>query len=272
MASLAGPDWLASTLIRLQSLPDPTDPDAANAATQDGLAQGSAAILAPALLQANALPSSLAHPTWVEGWASLEPDAWQTLKEGMHHITESSSDLNGEAILHRHLSAAMLRDERLDLGWIHDPRDPALALCLAPPALFSALLQFAGLMVLGPSIRRIIVRSELATLERQFGAESMEFVRRTAPRLWAGDVHAPRIQVEDAVSQTQLWGGSLLACAFATGAAPVARRGSLRLPRLSENGLALPAGLSEPPQALGVCLALLRELDASWLSHFPALH
>ncbi len=272
MASLTGPDWLASTLIRLQSLPDPTDTDVTNAGTQDGLALGSAAILAPALLRANALPSSLAHPTWLASWAALGPDAWRTLEEGMRYLTDSSSDLNGEAILHRHLSAAMLRDAQLDLGWIQDPRDPALPLCIAPPNLFSALLQSAGLLLLGPGIRRIIVRSELAALEQQFGAESMDFVRRTAPRLWAGDAQAPRVQVEDAVNQAQLWGSLLLACAFAAGAVPVARRGSLRLPLPPGNGLALPAGLSEPPQALGVCIALLRELDASWLSHFPALH
>ncbi len=287
MASAVAPNWLASSLVAM--LVPPEGPwGAADAFPSPGSA--SAQVLAPVLLQANVLPSRLAHPLWLEAWADLASGLWGRVLEALLRLGAQGSPVNGEAILHRHVSAAMLRDQSLDLGWIDGPTDPALPLCLAPPPLFSSVLRAAGLVLVGPSIRQVIVRSDLARIEQQMGAESMEFVRRAAPRLWAGDGQGPRVQADALETQVEQWGCALLAHAFSAGEGPVARRGRLRLPPaavvagekanevplkpLESAGMgihALPGTLSDPLQALALCRALIQERDAQWLSHFPAL-
>lgn len=258
------------------------------------------------MLEANALPSRLAHPAMLEAWAirvgvaasgsAFEADAradarateraaeqtgacvLQRLRDALERL--GGQAVSGEAILHRHVSAAMLSDAALGLGWIESPDDPALALCTAPPPLFTAVQRAAGLMMLGPGIRQVISRSDLVLMEQQIGPESMDFVRRVAPRLWIGGTVA-RVDAAEISAQALAWGGQLLARAWAIASPPVARRGMLRLP--PEVGAVagtvtgdefrpgrLSGRLPAPAQALALARAILHELDAVWLSHFPA--
>ncbi len=229
-----------------------------------------ATALARAMLEANALPSSLAHPARLEAWGGAGTGLWPRLREVLGRLA-ADTRVAGEGILHRHVSAALLRDPALGLGWIDSPEDPALALCAAPAHLFDSLQRHAGLVLLGPAIRQVIARAELAALEMQLGPGSLEFVRRQAPRLWAGGGGAPALRVEAATvsEQTLRWGAEVLARAFEAASPPVTRRGHLRLPP-QVGREPLPAGLDEPHQALALARALLHELDAPWLSLFPA--
>lgn len=295
MTSKAASDWLASSLVALLAPAEGAVPGlgglaAAGAASGQAFGQVSGQVLAPALLQANALPSRLAHPARLETWAGVAAGLWHRLLEVFPQLTDAGQPSEGETILHRHVSDALLRDEALGLGWIDGIEDPALPLCLAPEPLFASLLRSAGLVLLGPAIRQVIVRADLTRIEERLGAEAIAFVRRSGVRLWPGDGHSPRIRVDEVDQQVQQWGCALLARAFSAGAEPVARRGQLRLPPaigpvddgahaavlVSSDPLAwdawpLPPTLSDPPQALALCRALIHELDAAWHSHFPAL-
>lgn len=229
-----------------------------------------ATALTRAMLEANALPSRFAHPGRLEAWCGAGAGLWGQLRELLGRLTVDAP-VAGEGILHRHVSAALLRDPALGLGWIESSEDPALALCAAPADLFAALQRHAGLVLLGPAIRQVIARAELAALDKQLGAGSLEFVRRQAPRLWAGGGGAPALRVDTATASEQAlrWGAQVLARAFEAASPSVARRGQLRLPpQLGREPL--PAGLNEPREALALARALLHELDAAWFSLFPA--
>lgn len=239
-------------------------------------------VLDRALLEANALPSRLAHPAWLEAWACAGAGLWQRLLQALQPLEP------GAATLHRHVSGALLRDPALDLGWIAGLDDPALPLCLAPPPLFEALQRRAGLVLLGPAIRQVIVRSELARIEQRLGAPALDFVRQQAPRLWAGLVAPARLAPAEVEAQVMRWGAALLARALDVATPPVARRGRLRLapaegspsgsmlPEIELPATVLPAtvlpeNVLGAPQALSLARALLQELDPPWFSHFPAL-
>lgn len=269
MTATMANDWLATALVALQYPAPAADLDGEPGATPSPAPIDAG--LVSALLEANALPSRIAHPSRLEAWASLSPGLWEGVLVGLQRLASGPSSAPALAILHRHVSGAMLRDESLGLGWIEGLGDPALPLCLVPRPGFEALALAAGLVVIGPGIRRVIVRSELAQIENQLGADSMDFVRRVAPRLWAGHANSPGVHGGEALDQARRWGWTLLARALDVGSAPVSRRGRLRLPP-DPSPLALPADLADPPQALALCLSVLRDMDAAWLSHFPALH
>ncbi len=227
--------------------------------------------LAAQLLQANGLPSLSGHPSRLAQWAGWPEAAWRALVERMVQPAAGlAPDGVAQAILHKHLSAALLRDEDLQLGWIDNWSDPALPLCMAPEGLWLELQRHAGLLVLGPGIRQTIVRSDLALMREKLGASALDFVRHHGVRLWPGRPDAPRPIPAECDVQADRFGAELVRCALEAGGPPVTRRGALRLPLASDRPV-LPAGLAEPPEALALCRELLQLLDAPWFSHFPAL-
>ncbi len=227
--------------------------------------------LAASLLQANALPSLAGHSAWLSRWAGLPEASWQGLVDGLKQVWLAHGQTDAaRGLLHRHVSTALLADPDLQLGWIPDWEDAALPLCLAPEGLWQALVRYAGLMIVGPGIRQIIVRSDLALILERLGAPALDFVRHVAPAIWPGAPDAPRTLPAECDTQVARAGEALVRCALQAATAPVAQRIRLRLPPEGDS-LDLPASLADPPQALGRCRDILNLLDSAWLSHFPAL-
>lgn len=172
--------------------------------------------------------------------------------------------------LRRHWSARLLREMRLSPVTTVD--DPRLPLAMADPPLFDRLLVSAGATLLGPAIRRLILRSAVAVVEAQLGPEVMQFLRRDAFRLWPGTDDQSRSAVPpDAVAAARRLGAAVLAMAFEGAPEAIACRARLRLP--AEPGLAgveLPSALSAPATALQLSRSILQALDPQWLSLFPA--
>jgi hypothetical protein len=217
--------------------------------------------LAVAFRRFELLPSLLFHPSRVAEW--LPPDA---------------SALGAGPSLHRHASAGLLR--RLGLGRITQPREPALAVCMAPDALFNWLVLAGGLVLLGPMLRRVIARDDVRRVREQVGTDGLRFARAAGP-LWDGELAVTSGTFPDAglpgeVPATGLraealrLGEALAAAAMDAGTPPVARRGLLRLPADAPmRASALPPPLQSPDDALALVRAVLHELDPTWLSSFP---
>jgi hypothetical protein len=218
--------------------------------------------LAGALRRFELLPSLLFHPSRTAEW-----------------LPSDASTLEANARLHRHASTGLLR--RLGLGRITQPNDPALAVCMAPQALFSSLVLACGLVLLGPMLRRVIAREDVQRVREQVGTEGLCFARASIA-LWDG---APAITSEafpDAGlpgeapatglrAEALRLGEAMVAAAMDAGTPPVARRGLLRLPADAPmRASALPAALQSPERALAFARATVCELDPAWHSLFPA--
>lgn len=210
--------------------------------------------LAEPLLRLNLLPTSLMHPSRRAGWA------------------RDDSLALSEAVLDRHESSAWLETAGLPL--VKGLDDPRLPICMAPPPLFERLCLACGSALLWPALRRVIVRAELAELVRQLGEDCLALVRRLAalgriPPSAADE--APPLLERDVREQALRSGQALVAVALQDAPPELAERGLLRLPReaLSQAPL-VPRDLREPPRALEFLHSVLQEIDAPWLSSFPA--
>lgn len=214
------------------------------------------------LLRFNLLPSRLFHASRRDEWlpAKAEP------------LVDTAAEPANDDLLHRHVSAALMR--RLDLGLVQGFDDPALPVCLAAQEDFERLALCAGLVVLSPAMRQVIARADVVALEHEVGLFGLQFARRVAPRLWkpaADDGPAPRLATAQAGEQALRLGRALLACALGGTTPPVAWRGLLRLPAQAGDAIGeLPASLAYGPSALALTLNILKELDPAWLSSFPA--
>lgn len=207
--------------------------------------------LAEPLLRWNLLPTSWMHPSRRAEWAQ-------------HHEPALS-----QAVVHRHESAALL--EALGLGVVRDLDDPALPLCLADQALFDRLSLTSGAAVLWAALRRVIVRAELAALYRELGEDCLVLVRRLGCAGLVADVEPAPTLSPDVRQQALGAGQALVAVALQSSQRDVAERGLLRLPlQASSDAELLPVALRDPAKALLFVRIVLQELDAPWLSSFPA--
>lgn len=221
-----------------------------------------------ALWQFNLAPSTLVHAS---RRAALLPTAWQAWWERHPHgFDEPESEEGLPTAFHRHWSAALLKQRRL--GMVTTLDDPRLPLALAGPALFERLLASVGGALLGPAIRRIVLRSEVARIESQLGPDLMQFVRREAAALWPGNQSEAQAQLaSDLRTAAHRLGAGALACAFTGAPAPVGARAQLRLPAEADLASAeLPRALAAPEAALQFVRSTLQALDPQWLSLFPA--
>ena len=208
---------------------------------------------APALLRFNLHVADLLHPQRHIEW---EP------------LPVQRADPRAVAGLGRHASAFILR--RLGLRPVRSLDDPTLPLCMAGPDLFERLTRCCGLLVLGPAVRRVIVRAEVQALRAQLGEEGLHFCRVQVPSTWAGGGDSPALRAESRVQALGL-GGALLERAFACASPPVAQRARLRLaPDLDAWRGELPESLGNPAAALAAARGVLQILDPTWLSSFPA--
>lgn len=224
--------------------------------------------LATAFWRFNVAIAELVHPT---RRPALLPQAWQRWSAGQgSQMREPALDDQAQRSVHRHWSAGLLRDMRLSAVTTFD--DPRLPLAMAEQALFDRLLVSAGATLLGPSIRRLILRTEVAAVEAQLGPEVMQFLRRDALRLWPGtDDESPSALPPDAAAAASRQGAALLATAFKGAPAAIGRRAILRLPAEAVlAGPELPPRLSDPSAALQLSRSTLQVLAPQWLSLFPA--
>lgn len=214
-----------------------------------------------ALLRFNLNPSRLVHPSRAE---SLLPQGllacWPALDLALD-----------DARLHRHWSGMMLADFGLVSSQALD--EPCLAVGAAPTPLFDALALYCGLALLAPGIRRVITRSEVAALEAQLGSRGLAFARHDAQRCWGAMQSAVSLAAGAVDLQARSLGAAVLDIALDDASAPVAARARLRLPVDAMQGRADVAGaVVDASQAQALALAVLQELDPSWLSSFHVTH
>lgn len=211
--------------------------------------------LAGALMRFNLFPSMGLHAS----------RASRMLPAGLSAAFEAAGAASG---LHRHWSAALLGE--LGLAPITQLTDAALPLAMLPPPAFESLVCGCGLVVLGPSIRKTIARTQVQLLEQQLGADHLRFARLDAPRIEAGD-ESTVLEHGRAEQQVCLLGGAVLAAAFEAADEPVQRRGVLRLSEAAVRERAkLPPRYSQSRQALALARGVLEFQDPIWLSSFPA--
>jgi type III secretion protein K len=204
--------------------------------------------LAEALLRFNLLPSLLLHPR--------------------RDAAGAGAQLKALPALHRHRSAALLKEHGLDPVLGLD--DPALPLAMLPQAHFQRLLLLLGAALNGPHIRRTIAREELSLLKQQLGSEGLAAARAPAAVALAGLPVAPDWHPAQAEAVCMAWGAAVLAQAFDAAAPQVARRARLRLaPEADALRAPLSAAGLQPERALSIARELLQSLEPAWLSSFP---
>ncbi len=126
-------------------------------------------------------------------------------------------------------------------------------------------------MLIGPALRRVVLRHEVSALEQQLGPDGMHWARRMGPRLWPGDAGSARQALpQDLAAAAARLGAALVGRAFDGASPDIARRAALRLPEGADLWLGdLPATL-DSNVALRLARSVLEELDPEWLSLFPA--
>lgn len=207
--------------------------------------------LALALLQFNLLPSLLLHP-----------------RRGP---AQAHAELKALPALHRHRSAALLRQHGLDPVLGLD--DPALPLAMLPDAHFNRLLLLLGAALNAPHIRRTIARDEVSLLRDVLGAQAMAMARAPAATALAGLPVAPDWDAANAADLCIAWGSAVLCQAFDAAAPAVGRRARLRLaPEADALRAPLAAAGLQPERALCIARDVLQTLEPAWLSSFPASH
>ena len=210
------------------------------------------------LLSFNLLPSRWAHPQRLAEWIG---SAWRR-----------PCDAAGERRLHRHLSASFLRATVPGVVQSGD-EDPLLPVVLADEATLDQLVLHCGLVVLGPAIRRVILRDEVKDLLASLGTDALSFARQEAADLAAAEAATwPALPLAPSRAHAQAvdLGGVLLAQALRRATGPVAARALLRLPPSAlEDDQSLPPTLCDPQIAARLALATLHHLDPAWLALFP---
>lgn len=216
--------------------------------------------LAQDLLRFNLQPTRLMHPS---RWTQFLP---ASVCEWLADPAAAPVD---EADLHRHAASDLL--ERLQLPPVDSLDDPVLALAMAPPSLFERLTLCCGMTLLGPAIRRVITRDEVAVLEERLQPWGLAFSRRAALRCWDGELGVATLTPERADEQATALGSAVLDCVFEHAPPAVAERARMRLPVADAQARAdVEMALGEPGRAPALALSVLQELDSTWLSSFPA--
>lgn len=174
------------------------------------------------------------------------------------------------ARLARHASRAILATFEKEEQVVDGFSDPALPVVMSSDEDFGRLVVACGLVVLGPSIRRIITRIELEALRRELSAQEIDFARTVGFRLWGGDGFAMPPLAGKIREQAWGLGIQMLRYALQLSSKAVMRRANLRLadgPQVQPHEL--PATLRDGATALALARSVLQELDPEWISLFP---
>lgn len=212
--------------------------------------------LSEALLRLDRLPSLWVHP---DRWAELLPDPVASM---LHHATPGSPTWH---LWHRHTSALLIRT--LDLRPLRGFDAAGLPLVLLPTDRWNQWLLWAGATWAGASLRRVIARDAVLSLQAQLGP-AFDFIRTSAATgLIPVEASLPDFEIDRAAVLCQDYGARLLARALQASDAAVAARGRLRLPPNVEVSTELAA-----QHALALGCELLEQMDSPWLSYFPPTH
>lgn len=214
--------------------------------------QPAGALLPSLLAQWSLCPAVGAHPHWQEAL----PPGWP------------AADVPAARLL-RFQSARLLAQIP---PWGDGDRatfatHPLLPIALAPQPLWDRLLTHAGLVLLGPGLRRLIRKDQVQQVVAALGGEALAFVRSPVAQALA-----PRdgLPLEGAALPTQVrsLGQACLHAALRTAPAPLQARMALRLPP-ADAAFALPPDTVPGGDATRWLRSLLDHLDPAWLSSFP---
>ena len=218
--------------------------------------------LAASFLGFNLLPAQWLHPSRSAPW-DVDP-----AKQGAADALASAYP----RALRRHASALLLQSLAPEEAVVPGLSDPALPVFMACEDSFERVRVGCGLLLLGPSIRRIITREDLQALRAELTREELDFARGAASRLLPADASlAVAVSLGRVREQAHGLGDSVLAVAAACASSPVACRARLRLPPGPQPpDIELPLPLQDGASALAYARGVLQEVDPEWLSLFPA--
>ncbi len=218
-----------------------------------------------ALLRFNLNPSRLVHPSRVQallppGLLACWPDPGQALEDPR---------------LHRHWSGALVAEHGLLPPESID--EAGLVLGALPQPLFGPLAMYCGLALLAPEIRRVITRTDVAALEAQVGPRGLAFARRGARGFWGAMRSPVALAAGEVAVPAMHLGAAVLDLAWTGASVSVAGRARLRLPAGAldvhdEARSAVVDAVEGEDRARALALAVLQELEPTWLSSFHAIH
>ncbi len=221
--------------------------------------------LAAAFLGFNLLPVDWMHPSRSASWDVDEACRAKLAACG----ALASADPRA---LRRHANTSLLNALGPEEAVVSGLRDPALPLFMTCEESFERLLVGCGLMLLGPSIRRIITREDLQALRTELTREELDFARESAGRRLPSDTgEGVAVSMGHVREQARGLGYQVLAIVAEHACLPVACRARLRLPSIPPAPHSeLPLPLRDGASALAFARGVLQEVDPEWLSLFPA--
>ena len=212
------------------------------------------ALFSARLLEFNLLPSRTLHPS----------------RNARYGTPDRAIPLRLAPAWHRHCSREILRRLNLTDRPVRDTTRPELILALMPPDRMARLARHVGAIFCASRLRRAIRGNEVRELTAGLGADVLDFARRAAPAVpTASDAADGGIDALEAAALPagiDRLGYAALAGAFRCGGAELALRAELKLPDLPVQ----PAPC-EDAACLDVALAVLKLIDSSWHSSFPAM-
>ena len=177
-----------------------------------------------------------------------------------------------ERALHRQRSAELLQSLGEHAQPVDDLAHAELPLALAAPPLLAQLARLSGVMLMGGMLRRTIARDHVAHAKQVLGAEIFHWAQGDAEALHPGldDAQLRPWLGDDLHASAVALGSGLVANAWHEAPAPIRLRANWKLPAQAETQELRAASGLAPHAARDVCLALMQQLDSTWLSSFPA--
>lgn len=210
-------------------------------------------LLSARMMEFNLLPSRTLHPSRYSVFAP--PAVIQRLQ----------AETAYQAGWHRHWSRSILR--MLGLEPVLDADRPELAVALLQPAPLLRLVQWVGATLCGPRLRRTIAGAEVRALLAGASVEVLDFARDRAAHHHPGLAPSVEWEITQTVEAIDTLGRATLLAALSEAGPSLVRRVELKLPE----GPLVDAPLA-PPQARSLSFAVLKDMDSTWHSSFPAIH
>lgn len=217
------------------------------------------------------LPSLYVHASWLP---HLVPDAQLSLIS-----TDSTAAEREHATLHRalhqHWSAQLLAQQGVDNAQLAAiTGHPVLPVCMASAALLDRWLLHAGMLMVGPLLRRCIDRNSRIQIQQTLGDQALDWAVHTAPKLHAGVATMTQLQWHglDPAASMRWLGAQLLAVALADACTALRERMQWRLPMHWQSLETPDAHWPAPADACAISLQLMNTLDFAWLSSLPKTH
>ena len=176
-------------------------------------------------------------------------------------------------VLHRQRSEQLLHSLGADAAPVLNVQEPGMPLALAQTPQLSQIARLAGAALLGGHLRRMITRAQVNQARESLQPEVFEWAQQRA-----GDLHEGMSDAQlrpwlnaDLHDSAQWLGTGLLAHAFGDAPAPVRLRAHWKLHPAADDGQLREASGMSARGARELCLALMKQLDSTWLSYFPAI-